>query len=268
MKKRILYAALISFIAILSVFIVGTLNSDNTAEANSFRTVKQIKKSGELRVATGIYVPFEYKNKHNKMVGYDIDFAHKLAKKLKVKLVVKDMDFTAIIPSIQKGNYDLAIAALYDTPQRRQLVNMSKSYLGTGIVLVSKKGGTHQAKTWKDLSGLKVGVKTGSTSEATVKTMMKKYNFTCDLVEYDDTVPEISDLQAGRIDIGVNDYLNQKQLSKKYKGVKITSKKLTKAHLSVATQKGNKSLLKFVNKQIKDYKQSGLQKKLYNKWIQ
>ena len=70
-------------------------------------SIEQIKKKGKLVLATGNYRPFEYHDeKTNKTVGYDIDLAEAIAKKIGVPLEVKDMQFTSLIPSLQNGQVD------------------------------------------------------------------------------------------------------------------------------------------------------------------
>ena len=52
--------------------------------------IDQIKKNGKLILATGNYRPFEYHDeKTNKIIGYDIDVAEAIAKKIGVPLVIQ-----------------------------------------------------------------------------------------------------------------------------------------------------------------------------------
>ena len=66
-----------------------------------------------ITVATGTYVPFEYRDDDNNIVGFDIDLAQYIADKLGVDMEVTDMEFQSIVPSIQNGEYDFSIAAMY-----------------------------------------------------------------------------------------------------------------------------------------------------------
>ncbi len=230
-------------------------------------TIDAIKASGKLRMATGTYVPFEYRDADNKIVGFDVDLGQLIADKLGVELEVMDMPFTSIIPSIEKGEYDLAIAAMYDKPARREVVLMSDSYMKTGMVLVTLKGNEHNIESLADCDGLKVGVKAGATSQVVAEDAMKNSDVKYDIVGYDDTIGCVSDLIAGRVDVVVNDLLNQKEINKTNDKVEIVSDPFTNADLSIAVAKGNDDLMDFVNTIIADYQQDGTYDKLFDKWI-
>ena len=97
--------------------------------------IDQIKKNGKLILATGNYRPFEYHDeKTNKVIGYDIDVAEAIAKKIGVPLEVKEMQFTGLIPTLQNGQADLVIAAMYITPARKEVVDFADPYMDTGMV--------------------------------------------------------------------------------------------------------------------------------------
>lgn len=135
------------------------------APASATPTLDAIKARGVLTMATGTYVPFEFRDEvTDEIIGFDVDFAQILADKLGVELQFTDMDFKSILPSVQKGDYDIAIAAMYDNPDRREQV-MSDSYMRTGMVLVAPKGNPKGVKSLADCAGLVVGYKVGGTSE-------------------------------------------------------------------------------------------------------
>lgn len=235
--------------------------------ASAANSVEAIKKAGVLKLATGNYKPFEFRDsKTNELVGYDIDVAKRVADKLGVKLKAVDMDFPAIIPSVQKGDYDLAIAAMYDTEERRKAVDMTDSYMDTGMVLVTLANNS-TFHTLADLNGKRVGVKASATSEKVANDAKTKNGYTYEVVSYKDTTGCIADLEAGRVDAVVNDQLNQLEINKTDPKIKIVGKPFTTSKLAGAVKKGNESLLKVVNETIQEMEKDGSAQKLYDKWI-
>lgn len=229
--------------------------------------IERIKAAGVLKVATGNYVPFEFRDTTSgEIVGYDIDVAQMIADELGVTLEVQDMDFTSIIPSVQNGQYDLAIAAMYDTPARREVVEMSDSYMETGMVLVTMAD-NDTYKSLADLNGKRVGVKTGATSEKVAQEAKDENGYTYEIVGYTETTDCITDLMNGRVDVVVNDLLNQLEFNKVNKNVKIVGEPFTSSNLSAAVAKGDLELLEVVNKVISDMQTNGKADELYNKWI-
>lgn len=278
--KKALGIALISVLTLSSIGCSSTKSSATatassapastataSAASSSKSSVDAIKKAGVLKMATGNYKPFEYRDeKSNEVVGYDIDVAKRVADKLGVKLQVTDMDFAAIIPSVQKGDFDLAIAAMYDTPERRQAVDMTDAYMETGMVLVTLKDNTTY-KTLADLNGKRVGVKASATSEKIANDTKKEKGYTYEVVSYKDTTGCIADLEAGRVDAVVNDQLNQLEINKTDSKVKIVGEPFTSSKLAGAVAKGNDSLLKVVNEVLAEMKKDGSAQKLYDQWI-
>lgn len=252
-----------TWLAVSCLLAATTLTVNNAIAQTS--TLDTIKSRGELVLATGNYRPFEYTDDSGKMVGYDIDLAERIAQKLGVKLKVEDMQFTALIPSLQSGHADLAIAAMYINDERKKVVDFAQPYLKTGMVLVVKKDNT-AISTTSDLKGLTVGAKAGATSEQIARDLAGPGNgFT--IKTYQDTSAQTLDLTAGRIDAGINDLLNQLELNKVYKNVKIVGKPFTEASLGIAVRKGDTELVDLINGVLNDMRQNGESDKLYQKWI-
>jgi polar amino acid transport system substrate-binding protein len=88
-----------------------------------------------------------------------------------------------------------------------------------------------------------------------------------EIVQYKDTVGCVSDLLAGRVDVVVNDLLNQKILSQEYEGAKIVCDPFTHAENAIAVQKGKDDLLAFINECIDEYYADGTYDTLWTKWI-
>ena len=168
-----------------------------------------------ITVATGTYVPFEYRDDDDNIVGFDIDLAQYIADKLGVDMEVTDMEFQSIVPSIQNGEYDFSIAAMYKTDERCEVVDMSKSYCDSGMILAVKEDSEYAdtVKSLADCDGLKVAVKEGATSYNVAQSFLDENpDVSYEIVQYKDTVGCVSDLLAGRVDVVVNDLLNQKIL--------------------------------------------------------
>ena len=86
----------------------------------------------EIHMATNAqFPPYEYYD-GDKIVGIDAEMAAAIADKLDKKLVIDDMEFDAIITSVQTGKSDFGMAGMTVTEERLQNINFSTSY-ATGI---------------------------------------------------------------------------------------------------------------------------------------
>lgn len=86
----------------------------------------------EIHMATNAqFPPYEY-YEGEKIVGIDAEMAAAIADKLDMKLVIDDMDFDAIITSVQSGKSSFGMAGMTVTEDRLKSINFSDSY-ATGI---------------------------------------------------------------------------------------------------------------------------------------
>lgn len=237
------------------------MSTDNSSTSH----IDKIKESGKLILATGNYRPFEYHDEiTNEVVGYDIDLATKIADELGVKLEVKDMDFTSIIPTLQNKQADIVIAAMYITDERKNAVDFANSYMESGQIICVKKGSTITSND--DLIGKKVGAKLGGTSAACVQKMIDDGK-DIELVTYKQNEDMLIDLENGRLDAGVNDLLYQLQYNSTHPNLTILDGILTEAELGIAVRKGDDELKDVVNKVLENMNEYGEDAKLYEKWI-
>ena len=94
--------------------------------------------SAKLTMATeATFPPYEYYD-GDAIVGIDVEVAQAIAEKLGMELEVTDIAFDSIIPGIQTGKYDMGMAGMTVTDERKEQVNFSDSY-ATGVQVVIVK---------------------------------------------------------------------------------------------------------------------------------
>ena len=98
---------------------------------------------GQLVVATNAeFAPFEYKV-GNKFAGIDMEIAAYVASELGMELVIKNMDFEAVVTSVGVNGIDIAMAGLTVDETRKQSVNFTVSYYDAAQVLITLDGDTN-----------------------------------------------------------------------------------------------------------------------------
>ncbi len=111
-------------------------------EEDAARDLDDIIKSGKITVATNAeFPPFESKD-GTEYEGIDIDIAQAIADYLGVELVIKNMDFDSVVTSVQKGQSDLALAALTISEKRQKAISFSDAYFGAAQYLIVKSTNT------------------------------------------------------------------------------------------------------------------------------
>ncbi|MBS1186665.1 MAG: ABC-type amino acid transport/signal transduction system periplasmic component/domain-like protein [Burkholderiaceae bacterium] len=89
---------------------------------------------GVIRLGTAaVTEPFSFVDGSQKVVGFDIELAQRVAQKRGMKLEIVNMEFGAMIPALIAGKVDMIAACITVTEERAQKVLFSESYYTGGI---------------------------------------------------------------------------------------------------------------------------------------
>ena len=160
------YKKLLLMMLVLCIGIVGL-----AAPGMAGETMDKIKKSGKIVMGVNAtYAPFEFhvtQNGKDKVVGFDIDLGQAIADALGVKLVVEDMAFDGLLPSLVTGKVDF-LPGLAATPERKQNVDFTIPYHKSTQLLIVRKGEEKAFPAKSTLAGKTVGVLKGSIQSQTL----------------------------------------------------------------------------------------------------
>lgn len=91
--------------------------------------------NGTIKVATtSQFKPYDYL-KDGKLTGMEIEFIVRFAEEYGYDLELDPMDFSAILPSIAAGRYDMAISNITVTEERAESVRFSDPYYKSPIIM-------------------------------------------------------------------------------------------------------------------------------------
>ncbi len=112
-------------------------------------SLKDIKDKGEFVVGLDdSFPPMGFKNDKGEIVGFDIDLAKEVAKKMGVKVVFKPVQWDGVVLSLNNKDIDVIWNGLTITEKRKEQINFSKPYVENKQIIVvnndsnikSKKG--------------------------------------------------------------------------------------------------------------------------------
>ncbi|WP_166253805.1 transporter substrate-binding domain-containing protein [Marinobacter salicampi] len=220
----------------------------------------------ELRVVTDpSFVPFEMMDPETEeMIGFDMEIIAEVADRAGFDYELNTMDFNGIIPALQTGNVDIAIAGITITEEREKIVDFSDPYYDSGLRILVRKNNDDIEKL-EDLEGKKVGTKIGSTS----------YDFLTKELDDNDGVtpyPGSSDmymaLMSGNVDAVFYDAPNVGYFaSTKGEGKVKTVGKLYEGQQYGIALKDGSEWVEDVNKALASMKEDGTYKDIYEKWF-
>jgi polar amino acid transport system substrate-binding protein len=212
------------------------------------------KSSDLIKVGTNAeYPPFEYIDRDSKeFKGLDMDIARYIATKLNKKLEIVDIDFDSLIPSLQNNKFDMVIAAMTITDERKEKVDFSIPYYTANQSIITKSDSTLTITSEEELAKLKIGVQRGTTGEAYIDETFiqtKKMKDTR-LIRFDNNVNAVQELLNGNVDCVIIDDSAAKGYEK-LKPVKIIYTIQSNESYGIAFPKGSK-LVEKVNKILEE----------------
>jgi polar amino acid transport system substrate-binding protein len=144
----------------------AVLTLAGTAPPANAGVLEDILAKGELVVSTDAnYAPQSFLDDKGQLVGFDIDVAKEVARRLNAKVKFVTPDWDLIVAGKWGGRWDLSIGSMTITAERAQVVDFSVPYYYTPAQF-----GVHQKnasiKTLDDLNGKTVGLGSGTTYEA------------------------------------------------------------------------------------------------------
>ena len=253
MTKRI--KSFIVFFTLLAMAVLAGCGSSTTTEApkaaaenkgTAARSVDQIKKSGEVII--GVFsdkAPFGYVDSTGKYQGYDVYFAERIAKDLGVKAKYVSLDPANRVEYLKTGKVDIVLANFTVTKERAEAVDFALPYMKVALGVVSKDGAITSAD---QLAGKTLIVAKGTTAE----TYFAKNYPNVKLLKFDQYTETYNALLDGRGDAFSTDNTEVLAWAKQNPSFAVGIPSLGDLDtIAPAVQKGNTSLLNWLNEEIK-----------------
>ncbi|MFB2877337.1 ABC transporter substrate-binding protein/permease [Floridanema aerugineum] len=220
-----------------------------------------------IMVTSADYPPYEFRKTGGgaggEIIGFDVDIAKYITRELGYELEIRDTDFSGIIPALQSGRANFAMAGMTPTPERLKNVDFSDIYYEAKNTIVSKKGSN--LTTIASLAGKKVGVQLGSTQEKFAKEKIKGAK----IVALNKTGDLIQEIKSNRINAAIIEDAIAKGFIANNPDLEFTTipNSSEAAGSAIAFPKGSPLVQPF-NKVLQQMKQNGEIDALVKKWFE
>lgn len=236
------------------------------------------------------FPPYEYVE-GGKFVGIDVEIAQAIAKKLNMELKIEDVDFGAIIGGVAEGKYDMGMAGMTVTEERKKSVNFSDTY-ATGVQVIIVKNGS-SITSLDDIfefnadgdpvalknPNIKVGVQQDTTGDIYSSDDVSKWGLN-DVAE-DGTVEKdrveryktgaeaVEALKTGKVDMVIIDNEPAKSFVASNDNIHILEgdNEYAIEDYAICIAKENTELLTKINNALKELKEDGTIDTIVNKYI-
>ena len=225
---------------------------------------KKAEPAKVLRAGTEpAFAPFEFPKEGSKeLTGFDIELIQAIGKQMGMKVEIAGMGFDALIPALNAGNIDCAIAGMTITDERKKVVTFSDPYYTSGLIVMVKKDNT-AVKSINDLKGKRIACQIGTTGEMKARTVEG-----AKVTTFNTQDEAALELKNGGVDAVIGDLpVVEYYLAKGGSQFAMTvGEKMEAEQYGIAFKKDSK-LAADVNKAMAELQKNGEFDKIYKKWF-
>jgi polar amino acid transport system substrate-binding protein len=166
MLKKMSLAAIAALVASTVIF----AGANTSANANTKNPLNLVKPGSLVVGMTLQFKPQMYLDEAGNPAGYDVELVKRLAKALRLKLEIKNMDFAGLIPGLVSKQFDLVSVGLTKNPDREKSIQFVREYMPYTTVLAARTGdSTGNTKALWNVAGKKVTALQGAAASRIVK---------------------------------------------------------------------------------------------------
>ena len=230
------------------------------------------QKEESKKIVVGLddsFPPMGFKDEKNEIVGFDIDLAKEVAKRLGREVEFKAIDWNSKEAELKSGRVDILWNGLDITDKRKENMLFSEPYMDNRQIVFVAKNGKVAVAGEADLAGKTIGTQSGGTTEEyfenkpELKASMKEVKY------YPDYINAFMDLENGRLDAVVGDeIIGRYYISKHPDEIQAIDTVIgTVSQFGIAFRKDDQKLRDEVQKVFDEMKADGTVAKISEKWF-
>ena len=200
----------------------------------------------------------------DQVVGFDVEIAALMAQGLgRVPRFVL-IAFTSIDQSIARGDADIGLSGIEDTPARRKTLAVTIPYYEFREVLAVRTGDAGRLRTLADLRGKRVATLGGTIAYEILLRAERDYGLTA--VSYEDDVHPYSDLLLGRVDAVLLDNVLAERRLRVMSGFTIQPQPVAIGHYVGILAPKDAPLRDAINDILRRAMRDGSLERIFRKW--
>ncbi|MBL8113351.1 MAG: amino acid ABC transporter substrate-binding protein, partial [Acidobacteria bacterium] len=199
-----------------------------------------------------------------RLVGFDVEVAEALARALGRNPRFVQVAYTAIDQSVSRGDFDIGMSGVEDTPGRREKLLVTLPYFEFREVLTVREGDRERFRNLDDLKGRRIGTLAGTIAWDLLQ--QAKASHGIQPVSYDDDVHPYEDLAAGRLDGVVLDHIIATRAMRRTPGLHTQPAALGTGHYVGVLAKDQTALRDSIDRVLRTLAEDGTLERIYRKW--
>ncbi|HUW73766.1 MAG TPA: transporter substrate-binding domain-containing protein [Methyloceanibacter sp.] len=249
----------------------GTIVPDNW-QGDALRPRPDLKGLDKLRFVTDSdYPPFHYYDEVGALTGFNVDLAKAICEVLEVQCEVSATNWNDLIPSLDKGEADAAIASIRITEEALKSADFTSRYYATPARFVARKETDIKDIRPETVEDLKIGVAKGTGHEA----YLTKFFPDAAVAAFDNAQDAQKALKNGAIDLIFGDgitltfWLNgvTSEACCEFRGGPYLDAKYFGEGVGIAVKKGNRKLAEILTYGLEQVHDSGRYEELFLRYF-
>jgi polar amino acid transport system substrate-binding protein len=198
------------------------------------------------------------------LVGFDVEIAELVARRLQRTPRFVLVAFSSIDESIARGDADIGLSGIEDTPARRAAMAVTVPYYSFREVLAVRDGDAARFRSLSDLAGRRVATLGGTIAYEILLDAERQYGLAP--LSYDDDVHPYADLALGRVDAVLLDNVLADRRRRTTPGITIQPDSIATSHYVGVLAPSSRELRDRVNTILKEAMRDGALEAIFRKW--
>ena len=221
-----------------------------------------MKRRGELRwggdLQGGEPYVFEDEARPGKIQGFEVEIADALARELGVRAKFMQNDWSNLVPALERGDFDVILNGLEETPERRARIRLSAPYYTYGETLTVRA----DAK-FGSLGELK-GKRVGTLNQTVANDILKASPV--EVVLYEGQQEPYMDLAKGRTDAVLLDHVIADRYGCVLKELRCLPNDVARGHYVLGIGKDAPALQQAIDQALGTLQRTGELERILTRW--
>ena len=203
-------------------------------------------------------------NDPSKLRGFDVELAELLAGSMGRTPQFVQAAYTALDQSVKRGDFDIALSGVEDSPAKRAELAVSVPYYQFREVLTVRDADRDRFRSLADLAGRKVATLGGTMAWEMLTAAQREHRI--DPVSYDDDVHPYTDLALGRVDAVLLDNVIAERALRRQAGLVTQTTPVAAGYYVVLMAKEQVALRDRVNAELRAAMTDGRLEGIFRRW--
>lgn len=241
-------------------------------QGDAYRPKPDLKGIKKIRFITDSdYPPFHYYDEVGELTGFNIDLAQAICEVLGVECQIVATNWSSLIPAIETGEADAAIASIRITAEALKSADFTLRYYATPARFAARKESEITDIRPETIKGLKIGVAKESGHEAYLKTFFPG----APIAAFDTSEAAQRALKEGAIDLVFGDGVSlafwfngvESERCCEFRGGPYLDSRFFGEGVGIAVKKGNRNLVQALNYALEQVHARGTYEELFLRYF-